>query len=351
MKFQDTNANGVKDAGEPGLATWVINAYADTVPDGVLSVAEFTAGPAGTSTTDASGNYSIGALTPGKYVVCEVLQAGWIQSSGGGADECTGSATLGADGYAITLTSGQTDADNDFGNYQNATKTGMKFQDTNANGVKDAGEPGLATWVINAYADTVPDGVLSVAEFTAGPAGTSTTDASGNYSIGALTPGKYVVVRGPPDLVDPELPGWCRRVHRLATLGADGYAITLTSGQTDADNDFGNYQNATKTGMKFNDLNANGVKDAGEPGLATWVINAYADTVPDGVLSVAEFTAGPAGIEHDRCQRQLQHRRSDAGQVRRLRGSPGRVDPVASRVVPTSAPARRPSALTATPSR
>ena len=56
---------------------------------------------------------------------------------------CTGSATLGADGYAITLTSGQTDADNDFGNYQNATKTGMKFNDLNANGVKDAGEPGL----------------------------------------------------------------------------------------------------------------------------------------------------------------------------------------------------------------
>ena len=57
-----------------------INAYADTDPDGVLSVAEFTAGrgrlrarpmPAATTASAVS--------TPGKYVVCEVLQAAWIQ--------------------------------------------------------------------------------------------------------------------------------------------------------------------------------------------------------------------------------------------------------------------------------
>ena len=61
--------------------------------------------------------------------------------------------------------------------------------------------------------------------------------------------------------------------------------------------------------MKFQDTNANGVKDAGEPGLQNWVINAYADTDGDGILSPAEFTAGAAGYEHDRRQRQLQHRR------------------------------------------
>ena len=29
--------------------------------------------------------------------------------------------------------------------------------------------------------------------------------------------------------------------------------------------------------MKFHDLNANGAKDAGEPGLAGWTITAYVD--------------------------------------------------------------------------
>ena len=42
--------------------------------------------------------------------------------------------------------------------------------------------------------------------------------------------------------------------------------------------------------MKFHDLNADGVKDAGEPGLAGWTINAYADANSNGILDVGETT-------------------------------------------------------------
>ena len=76
--------------------------------------------------------------------------------------------------------------------------------------------PALAAGSINAYADTDGNGILSLAEFTAGAAGTSTTDASGNYSIGGSTPGKYVVVRGPQGLVDPvSFPGGADECDRL----------------------------------------------------------------------------------------------------------------------------------------
>src|SRR5258707_12738010 len=39
-----------------------------------------------------------------------------------------------------------------------------------------------------------------------------------------------------------------------------------------------------KSGVKFNDLNANGVQDPGEPGLAGWTIYAYNDTNKNGGL-------------------------------------------------------------------
>ena len=69
--------------------------------------------------------------------MCEVQQAGWTQSYP--ATEACGAA---AGGWGITLTSGQLDSGNDFGNWTTATKTGMKFNDLNGDGVKDAGEPG-----------------------------------------------------------------------------------------------------------------------------------------------------------------------------------------------------------------
>ena len=73
-------------------------------------------------------------------------------------------------------------------------------------------------------------------------------------------------MRGAAGRLDPVLPGR-HRVQR----GAGGWGITLASGERDVDNDFGNYQAATKTGMKFDDLNGDGVKDAGEPALSGWV--------------------------------------------------------------------------------
>ena len=351
MKFNDLNANGVKDAGEPGLSGWVINAYADTDGDGILSLAEFTAGAAGTGTTDASGNYSIGGLTPGKYVVCEVLKTSWIQSFPGGADECTGSATLGADGYAITLTSGQTDADNDFGNYQNATKTGMKFQDdrmptasrTRVSPVSRLGHQRLCRHG--------PRRGPERGRVHRRPGRAEHDRCQRQLQHRRPDAGQVRRLRGPQGRVDPESRRGADERTGSATLGADGYAITLTSGQTDADNDFGNYQNATKTGTKFQDTNANGVKDAGEPGLATWVINAYADTVPDGVLSVAEFTAGPAGTSTTDASGNYSIGGLTPGKYVVVRGPQGLVDPELPGWCRRAAPARRPSALTATPSR
>ena len=250
-KFNDLNGNGAKDAGEPGLPGWTINAYADTNGNGIRDLGENTVAASGA--TNAAGVYSL-TLNPGKYVVCEVQQAGWIQSFPAGS-----ACGDGLGGYGITLASTDIDSGNDFGNFQKATKTGMKFDDLNANGVKDAGEPGLPDWTINAFVDVNGNGTKDAADTVI--AATDTTNASGVYTL-SLNPGSYVVC-------EVQKAGWIQSFPANIACGAaaGGWGITLISGERDVDNDFGNWRAASKTGVKFHDLNGDGVKDAGEPGL------------------------------------------------------------------------------------
>ena len=280
VKFHDLNGDGVKDAGEPGLPGWTINAYADTNGNGTRDLGEDTI--AATGATGAGGAYSL-TLNPGKYVVCEVQQDGWIQSYP--ANVACGPS---AGGWGITLTSGQLDSDNDFGNFQRATKSGMKFHDLNANGVKDAGELGLLGWTITAYVDANGNGVKDALDIAV--AASTVTGAGGAYSL-SLLPGKYIVC-------ETQQAGWTQSYPANEACGAaaGGWGITLTSGQLDSDNDFGNWTTATKTGVKFHDLNGDGVKDAGEPGLPGWTINAYVDANGNGVRDLGENTIATSGV-------------------------------------------------------
>jgi len=58
--WNDMNANGVREVGEPGLAGWTV----------VLTSGQ-------TAVTDGSGSYHFTGLKPGDYEISEVLQAGW----------------------------------------------------------------------------------------------------------------------------------------------------------------------------------------------------------------------------------------------------------------------------------
>src|SRR2546422_388546 len=119
---------------------------------------------AASAMTDGSGAYTL-TLNPGTYVVCEVLQAPWTQSRPTNT-KCVAGSGLGPGGYALTVTSGSSETGNDFGNFQQGTKSGVKFNDLNGNGAKDAGEPGLPGWTINAYVDANGNGQLDAGETT-----------------------------------------------------------------------------------------------------------------------------------------------------------------------------------------
>ena len=94
-KFEDVNADGRRDATEPGLAGWMI--FVDLNQNGVLDAGEPTA------TTDASGAYSFEQLRAGTYTLAEVPQAGWGRTA-----PLSGS-------YQVTRSGGQTANGIDFG--------------------------------------------------------------------------------------------------------------------------------------------------------------------------------------------------------------------------------------------
>src|SRR3989442_579765 len=288
VKFNDLTGNGVKDPGEPGLSGWTIRAYVDGNGNGMLDAGETTI--AASAMTDGSGAYTL-TLNPGTYVVCEVLQATWTQSRPTNT-KCVAGSGLGPGGYALTVSSGSTETGNDFGNFQQGTKSGVKFNDLNGNGVKDPGEPGLSGWTIRAYVDGNGNGMLDAGETTI--AASAMTDGSGAYTL-TLNPGTYVVCEVLQATWTQSRPTNTKCVAGSG-LGPGGYALTVSSGSTETGNDFGNFQQGTKSGVKFNDLNGNGVKDPGEPGLSGWTIRAYVDGNGNGMLDAGETTIAASAM-------------------------------------------------------
>ena len=240
MKFHDLDADGVKDAGEPGLAGWTI--YVDYDNDSVLDAGEPSA------VTAAGGTYTISGIMPG---TCTCARS---RRPAGPARSRARASTRRRSSAGDDLTG------NDFGNWTTATKTGMKFNDLDADGVRDAGEPGLAGWTI--YVDYDNDSVLDAGE----PSATATPVAP---------------TRSPASTLAPRTSARCAGRLDLHVPGGGVHNETFTSGGSQTGNDFGNWTTATKSGTKFNDLDADGVKDAGEPGLAGWTI--YVDYDNDSV--------------------------------------------------------------------
>jgi hypothetical protein len=244
-KFEDPNADGDLTDGT-ALPGWVINAYLDD-GDGILSAGEFAAGVAATDTTDANGDYSF-SLDPGDYIVCEELPADWFQSAPNpGTADCSAGTGLAAAGYAVTITSGSSEEDNDFGNFQQGTKSGSKFNDTSMDGIWDGTEPGLAGWTINVYNDNDNSDTLSLGDTL--EATTVTADGTGADPLGfysfILDPGEYVVCEVlQTDWVQSAPSGntACDFDAIDATLADAGFAVTISSGSSEENNDFGNFQ-------------------------------------------------------------------------------------------------------------
>ena len=222
--YDDVNGNGMQDAGEPGLG-------------GVDVLVTDVNGDTQTVITDADGNYTVSV--PAGDVVIDIddstLPDGAVQ-------------TEGTDPTTVTVVAGETvtEEDNGYNVPANGTIEGVVYDDVNGNGVQDAGEPGLG-------------GVDVVVTDVNGDTQTVTTDADGNYTV-SVPAGDTVV-----DIDDTTLPDGA-----VQTEGTDPTTVTAVAGDTvtEEDNGYNIPTNGTVEGHVYNDLNGNGMQDAGEPDLA-----------------------------------------------------------------------------------
>ncbi len=230
VKFHDLNRNGFRDGGDTLLGEWKIT-LTDT--NGVRIRFD---------RTDSLGVYSIPVYEPGSYVLHEHDQPFWVQTFPP------------TETYAVTIPDVATTlADRDFGNFFSDSVNsifGRKFNDINRNGAYDLHEPGVPGFFVKM------SGTRSRLRVT---------DDSGYYRFVGLPPGTYKVEEFNQD-------GWWRSFP----VPPDSAHDFFLAGGTYVDTiNFGNYQIVTGSiaGSKWNDLDDDGLRDPGEPGVANWKIN------------------------------------------------------------------------------
>jgi hypothetical protein len=248
--FNDLNGNGVWETSEHGLP-------------GVTVVYDRTSAQA---VTDAQGQFTFNNVRPsgGGYTFTVIRPTRFLRTF-----PYTGQAdTL----WVPSAIPGMTQ-DAGLMGFQSPTSafiSGTAYLDANANGVRDAGEPPIANRTIGLdYGSDGPDVWV-------------TTDSQGWYAFARLDP------RGQYRISDVLPPDW------LGTSPPNGgvRVVPFDDGGPSENNDFGSVPWAA-TGAVFNDLDADGVRDPGELGIAGRTV--YLDLDADGKVDAGEPTATTGG--------------------------------------------------------
>ncbi len=235
--FIDLNANGIYDATEPNAVT----------------------GPDGT--------YSIAGVQPGSVRAILVGSPGWRSTA-----PLTGS-------RSFTLRNAEVRDGIDFGAeaIKDSSIRGVVFADSNANETRDAGEKGIGGIVV--YLDLNDNGSHDPAEpsqvTSADQFFTPDLDESGTYAFTHLASGNYAVRTILPDVLGATPAS--QRVHHVTVAGGQGQNGVDTAAR---------YRASEIHGVKFDDLDGDGQRDSGEPGIAGARI--YVDTNRNGTLDAGE---------------------------------------------------------------
>ena len=228
--YNDLNGNGTLEPGEPGLQGWTVELL-----DSSGNIVE-------TTTSAADGSYSFANLLAGAYTIEEINQSGWFQTEPPSPFV-----------YNVTATSGSSQSGLNFGNFQLVSVTGNVYNDLNGNGNLDPGEPGLQGWTVNL--ENQSGNIVA----------TTTSDANGNYEFDNLFPATFIVT-------EVLMPGWTQ----TQPVNPNYYEFTTQSGLNETGLNFGNqltFTPITVSGSIYNDLDGNGLRGSGEPGLAGWTVD------------------------------------------------------------------------------
>jgi SdrD B-like domain len=274
--WKDSNNDGVQTPGEQpvkGVMVTLYNAAGD---------------PIATTVTDENGRYLFVGLPDGSYSVgFSSLPAGYNFTNQSATNDATGSDANVTTGRtpAVTLGPGnRNDTSLDAGLVTTRAALGnYVWFDANGNGTQDATESGIAGVTVTL---TRPgfglDGTAGNAD-DALPVATAITDANGGYFFGNLAVGNYVVnfATIPTNTVftQQNTPGDNQNNTNSDANPANGNSasIALSAGETDLTIDAGVKPNLPGAVGNFvwNDLDADGIQDANEPGVAGVLVTLY----------------------------------------------------------------------------
>ncbi|PHN00730.1 hypothetical protein CRP01_40730, partial [Flavilitoribacter nigricans DSM 23189 = NBRC 102662] len=249
--WEDLNGDGIQDAGEPGVGGVTV-----TLLDG-------DGATVGTTTTAVDGSYSFTDLEPGDYsVVFSDLPMGYnFTDQDAGGNDALDSDANSADGSTatVTLESGDNYTDLDAGILTGASLGDYVWEDLNGDGIQDAGEPGVGGVTV-----TLLDG-------DGATVGTTTTAADGSYSFTNLEPGDYSVVFSDLSVgynfTDQDAGGDDALDSDANPVDGSTATVTLESGDNYTDLDAGILTGSSIGDYVWEDLNGDGIQDAGEPGV------------------------------------------------------------------------------------
>jgi|GEM_PF-850846 len=253
--YRDLNNNGAIDAGETGISGVSVTLNGTNDLGAAITPIVLT--------TDANGLYTFTGLRPGNYTITESQPANFVDgqdaagTAGGTAAAVPGDAISG-----ITLAANTAATGYRFGEIPSASLTGTVYHDLNANGSLDAGEPGISGVTITVSGT---NDLGAITPFTV------TTNGSGQYTVPNLRPGTYTLTETQPGafLDGKESPGTPAGTVSNTVGSQTISTITLPQGTAGTGYNFGEVQASSVAGRVYNDLNNNGVFDAGEAGIGT----------------------------------------------------------------------------------
>jgi len=266
--YHDADNDGLRDSGETGIAGTTIQIQRLAADGSTLATLQVQ--------TDANGYWSATGLMPGVYRVLEVQPTGYL-------DGLDAAGTAGGTAYnpgdridGIHLTSGQNGQEYDFGELLPATISGRVVADADADGQYDSGETllsGVTVYLLDASGSRIA---------------TAVTDANGEYRFTNLAPGTYGVEEVQPD-------GFYDGLDTVGSAGGSRLApdsiidIHLASGVNGVRYDFYELLPASLSGYVYVDDNNNGVRNAGETGIAGVVLQLLdANGQPTGVTTTTD---------------------------------------------------------------
>lgn len=180
--FEDTDGDGVRDTGEPGISGVTITLTGTSIVTGAAITPR-------TATTNTDGTYTFDNVVPGTYTIAETQPTGFIDGREQNGTPAAG--TVENDRFRnINLTSSAASATGyNFGELKTSSFAGLVYEDTNNNGTQETGENGIPGVTIRLTGSDDRGQSVNL---------TTTTGTDGAFSFLNLRPGTYSITETQP---------------------------------------------------------------------------------------------------------------------------------------------------------